>query len=57
MICYVGLGANLGERDLTLRRAIELVKKIPATKLLRVSSFYETEPWGVTNQPKFSTPR
>ena len=53
MICYVGLGANLGERDLTLRRAIELVKKIPATKLLRVSSFYETEPWGVTNQPKF----
>ena len=53
MICYVGLGANLGERDLTLRRAIERVKKIPATKLLRVSSFYETEPWGVTNQPKF----
>ena len=53
MICYVGLGANLGERELTLRRAIERVKKFPATKLLRVSSFYETEPWGVTNQPKF----
>lgn len=53
MICYLGLGANLGERELTLRRAIERVKKIPAVKLLRVSSFYETEPWGVTNQPKF----
>ena len=53
MILYLGLGANLGEREKTLRRAIELVKKIPAVKLLRVSSFYETEPWGVTNQPKF----
>ena len=53
MICYIGLGANLGERQLTLRRAIERVKKIPAVKLLRVSSFYESEPWGVVNQPNF----
>ncbi len=53
MIYYVGLGGNLGEREKILRRAIERVKKIPAVKLLRVSSFYETEPWGVTNQPKF----
>ena len=28
MIYYLGLGANLGEREQTLRRAIELVKKI-----------------------------
>lgn len=53
MICYIGLGANLGERQRTLRRAIERVKKIPAVKLLRVSSFYESEPWGVVNQPNF----
>lgn len=53
MICYVGLGANLGERQRTLRRAIELVKNLPAVKLLRVSSFYETEPWGVAGQPNF----
>jgi len=53
MICYLGLGANLGDRQRTLRRAIERVKKIPAVKLLRVSSFYETEPWGVENQPNF----
>ncbi|MBR4381928.1 MAG: 2-amino-4-hydroxy-6-hydroxymethyldihydropteridine diphosphokinase, partial [Selenomonadaceae bacterium] len=53
MIYYVGLGSNLGEREKILRRAIERLKKIPAVKLLRVSSFYETEPWGVTNQPKF----
>ena len=53
MIYYLGLGANLGEREKTLRRAIEGIKKIPAVKLLRVSSFYETEPWGVENQPNF----
>ena len=35
------------------RRAIERIKKIPAVKLLRVSSFYESEPWGVVNQPNF----
>ena len=53
MILYLGLGANLGEREKTLRRAIERIKKIPAVKLLRVSSFYETEAWGVVNQPNY----
>ena len=53
MILYLDLGANLGEREKTLRRAIERIKKIPATKLLRVSSFYETEPWGVVGQPHY----
>ncbi|MBQ6296310.1 MAG: 2-amino-4-hydroxy-6-hydroxymethyldihydropteridine diphosphokinase [Selenomonadaceae bacterium] len=53
MIFYLGLGANLGEREKTLRRAIERVKKIPAVKILRVSSFYETEPWGVESQPNY----
>lgn len=53
MICYIGLGTNLGERERTLRQAIELVKKIPNVKLLRVSSFYESEAWGVVNQPDF----
>jgi len=53
MICYLGLGANLGAREKNLRRAIELIKKIPAVNLLRVSSFYETEPWGVEDQPNF----
>ena len=53
MIYYLGLGANLGECKKTLRRAIERIKKIHAVDLLRVSSFYETEPWGVENQPDY----
>ena len=53
MELYLGLGANLGEREKNLRRAIELIKKIPLVKLLRVSSFYESEPWGVEGQPNY----
>ncbi len=53
MIAYLGLGANLGDRIKNLRRAIESIKKISGVKLLRVSSFYETEAWGVENQPDF----
>ena len=53
MIYYLGLGANLGEREKNLRRAIELIKKIPAVELKQVSSFYETEPWGVEGQPNY----
>jgi len=53
MIFYLGLGANLGEREKTLRQAIERIKKISTVKLLRVSSFYETKAWGVVNQPNY----
>lgn len=53
MICYLGLGANLGEREKNLRVAIEQIKKIDGVQLLRVSFFYETVAWGLTNQPDF----
>ena len=43
MILYLDLGANLGEREKTLRRAIERIKKIPATKLLRARPFSSSE--------------
>jgi 2-amino-4-hydroxy-6-hydroxymethyldihydropteridine diphosphokinase len=44
---YVGLGANLGDREATIRRAAEL---LGATRL---SSLRETEPWGYADQPMF----
>lgn len=53
MICYLGLGANLGKRKKNLYAAIEQIKKIRGVEVLRVSSFYETAAWGVTNQPNF----
>ena len=39
MICYIGLGGNLGERVENLRTAVERVKKIAGVELLRVSKF------------------
>jgi len=53
VIVYVGLGANLGEREATLRRAIELLGKDPDVDLAAVSSFRESDPVGYADQPRF----
>jgi 2-amino-4-hydroxy-6-hydroxymethyldihydropteridine diphosphokinase len=50
---YVGLGANLGERELTLRRAIELLEAQDGIEVVGVSRFRETDPVGVLQQPRF----
>jgi 2-amino-4-hydroxy-6-hydroxymethyldihydropteridine diphosphokinase len=50
---YVGLGANLGRRDETLRRAVELLEDEGGIQVVAVSSLRETEPVGVLDQPRF----
>ncbi|HEY6573018.1 MAG TPA: 2-amino-4-hydroxy-6-hydroxymethyldihydropteridine diphosphokinase [Candidatus Eisenbacteria bacterium] len=50
---FVGLGSNLGEREAQIRRALEELGKLPRTKVLRVSSLYDTEPVGEVEQPRF----
>jgi 2-amino-4-hydroxy-6-hydroxymethyldihydropteridine diphosphokinase len=50
---YVGLGANLGERELTLRRAVELLVEEDGVDVVAVSELRETEPVGVVDQPRF----
>jgi 2-amino-4-hydroxy-6-hydroxymethyldihydropteridine diphosphokinase len=52
-LAYVGLGANLGDREATLRRAIELLRGEPEIDVLAVSSFRETDPVGYVDQPPF----
>ena len=46
-IAYVGLGANLGDREQTI---LEAAHRIGAH---RISTLIETEPWGITDQPLF----
>lgn len=41
---HLGLGANLGERQATLKHALSLLGGWPGIRLLRISSLYETEP-------------
>jgi 2-amino-4-hydroxy-6-hydroxymethyldihydropteridine diphosphokinase len=53
VIAYVGLGANLGDREATLRRAVELLDREPGVRVCTVSSFRETDPIGYVDQPPF----
>ena len=50
---YLGFGANLGDRKNNLAYAINALNSRPDLTVLRTSGVYETEPWGLTNQPKF----
>ncbi|MFN8593808.1 MAG: 2-amino-4-hydroxy-6-hydroxymethyldihydropteridine diphosphokinase [Thermomicrobiales bacterium] len=47
----IGLGANLGDREETLRRAIGEIGSLG--KVTAVSSLYESEPVGYLAQPRF----
>ncbi|KAF0811965.1 2-amino-4-hydroxy-6-hydroxymethyldihydropteridine pyrophosphokinase [Andreprevotia sp. IGB-42] len=50
---FVALGANLGKPARQLRRACELLARLPGTELLRVSSFYASPAMGYADQPDF----
>ena len=51
---YIGLGANLGEREAALRGAVERLAAEPGVQVVAVSSFRETDPVGaVQEQPRF----
>ena len=43
---YIGFGSNLGDRKANLREAEERLTKLPATRIAKASSFYESEPLG-----------
>lgn len=51
IIAYLSLGSNLGDRAANLRKAIARLGQVAT--VLRVSSFYETEPMELRDQPWF----
>ena len=53
MRAYVGLGANLGDREGTIRKAVELLAAQPGIDVVAVSTLRETEPVGYLDQPAF----
>lgn len=50
---FLGLGSNIGDRKRYLKEAIEEIKKIPDTKVIKLSGIYETEPWGFKEQAEY----
>ena len=53
MRAYVGIGSNLGDREETVRRALELLGEADGVEVVAVSTLRETEPWGPVAQPPF----
>jgi 2-amino-4-hydroxy-6-hydroxymethyldihydropteridine diphosphokinase len=52
-IAYIGLGANLGEREMTIAEALRRVDEDDRTSVLRSTAPIETEPVGHEDQPRF----
>jgi 2-amino-4-hydroxy-6-hydroxymethyldihydropteridine diphosphokinase len=50
---FVGMGANLGPREVTLLRAVDLLGALPRVDVLEVSGLRETAPVGNVDQPEF----
>ena len=50
---FVGIGSNLGDREFLIRKAVEGLRDIPHTSVLRVSSLYDTDPVGEIDQPAY----
>jgi 2-amino-4-hydroxy-6-hydroxymethyldihydropteridine diphosphokinase len=50
-LAAIGLGSNIGEREAMMRDAITALRQLGEVRT--VSRFYETDPVGYTDQPKF----
>ncbi len=50
---YVGLGANLGEREAALRAALGALEATEGIDVVAVSTFRETDPVDYLDQPRF----
>ena len=50
---FIGLGANLGDRERTLRAAVDALATEAGIEVVAVSKLRETQPVGVGEQPRF----
>ena len=51
-VAYVALGSNLGDKKAYLEDALSLMK-VHGIKVQKVSTWIQTAPYGVTDQPEF----
>jgi 2-amino-4-hydroxy-6-hydroxymethyldihydropteridine diphosphokinase len=50
---YVGLGSNLGDRERTLRAAVDALAAEEGIEVVSISALRDTEPVGVGEQPRY----
>lgn len=52
-IAHIGLGANLGDAEGTVRAALAALAELPGCRLLAASRLFRTPAWGREDQPAF----
>jgi len=52
-LAYIGIGANLGDPAARVRGAFAALDALPATRVVKRSSLYRSEPQGYREQPDF----
>lgn len=53
LTAWLGLGANLGDPEATLRSAVASLKALPSSRLVALSSLYQSSPLGPPGQPDY----
>ncbi|MGD0021509.1 MAG: 2-amino-4-hydroxy-6-hydroxymethyldihydropteridine diphosphokinase [Smithellaceae bacterium] len=53
IVCYIGIGSNLGNTLQNCKHAIESLSRINGINPTQISSFYKTEPVGIEKQNYF----
>lgn len=46
VICYLGIGSNLGDRRKNIKLALQKINRLKGTRVIKVSKFIETNPVG-----------
>jgi 2-amino-4-hydroxy-6-hydroxymethyldihydropteridine diphosphokinase len=53
MLCYIGLGSNIGNAQVNVEKAIQEINQVKDVSVVKVASFYLTKAWGFTDQQDF----
>ena len=53
VVAYIGIGSNLDGPERQVQSAIEVLARLPESRVTGVSRLYRTLPWGMTEQPSF----
>jgi len=50
---YIGLGSNLEDRFFFIQKAVSLIEESSSCRITKISSIYETKPYGIKDQGNF----
>ncbi|MFT4927033.1 MAG: 2-amino-4-hydroxy-6-hydroxymethyldihydropteridine diphosphokinase [Phenylobacterium sp.] len=51
--CYIGIGGNLANPQANVLSAVDLIKQLPETQFIALSTLYESQPMGPSDQPNY----